>query len=63
MDKPDEHKGSGPCQSCAGRAYGGNLEVMRAGAAVIRKLGYGRCSQAPLFAEKLGGDDEIAELL
>jgi hypothetical protein len=48
MYKPDQHEGRSSSQSCARRAYGGNLEFLRSGAAMGREAGYGCGAQAIL---------------
>jgi hypothetical protein len=61
--QPDEQEGGGGRQGGAGRADSGHLELLGARGAVGREVGERCRPEAVLAAEKLRGDNQVAEVL
>lgn len=62
VDEPDECECRRCCEDGAGRADGYNLEL-GTGTLTVGEAGKRGCPEAGLLAQKLRGDDEIAEVL
>jgi hypothetical protein len=63
VHQPDEEEGRRACQSRTGRADGGRLELLRAGAAMGCEAGEASRPKAVVPTEELRCDDEVAEVL